>query len=338
MNHVHIPDLPWEEIHSPTRKFHSFFQNISFALGGIRNVGTAGGGHPFDLQIRRIPPGAAICPYHSHTTQWEMFMLVAGEGTARVNGQRYPVRQGEVFIHAPGTAHQLINTSGEDLVVYIIADNPDADIWFYPDSNKWGINPQRKFFLNAEVNYFEGEDVLPIIPPAAAAPTTAVNVGGAFKVIRPDELPWQVWDSPKKKFRSSSKELSIALGAKHNTPARLGGHPFDVEFNRVAPKSSNCPFHWHAAQWEMFVILSGTATVRAGDTSHTMRAGDAFIHPPFEPHQITNASATDDLTYYLIADNPPADYWHYPDSNKWGCRSPRKLFRMIEVDYWDGEE
>jgi len=63
MKHVHIPDLPWEELHSPTKKFHSFCRNISIALGGIRNTGTWGGVHPFDLQIRRIPPGAAICPF-----------------------------------------------------------------------------------------------------------------------------------------------------------------------------------------------------------------------------------------------------------------------------------
>lgn len=39
-----------------------------------------------------------------------------------------------------------------------------------------------------------------------------------------------------------------------------------------------------------------------------------------------------------FADNPPADYFHYPDSGKWGLRAPRKNFRMAEADYWDGEE
>ena len=56
MHKVHTPSIPWEEMHSPTRKFHSFYKNISVALGGIRNGGTWCGGHPFDLQVRRIPP------------------------------------------------------------------------------------------------------------------------------------------------------------------------------------------------------------------------------------------------------------------------------------------
>ena len=62
------------------------------------------------------------------------------------------------------------------------------------------------------------------------------------------------------------------------------------------------------------------------------------LHPPGDAHQIRNASATDDLLFYLIADNPPVDYWHYPDSNKWGLRAPRKFFRIAALDYWDGEE
>ena len=118
----------------------------------------------------------------------------------------------------------------------------------------------------------------------------------------------------------------------------LGGHPFDLELDRLAPGECPCPFHSHAAQWELYFILSGTATVRANAETQTLRAGDVVLHPPGEAHQITNASATDDLLFYLVADNPPADYWHYPDSGKWGLREPRKFFRIAELDYWDGEE
>ena len=45
-----------------------------------------------------------------------------------------------------------------------------------------------------------------------------------------------------------------------------------------------------------------------------------------------------DLDYLLVADNPPNEFWHYPDSNKYGFRAPRKIFRATEVDYHDGEE
>jgi uncharacterized cupin superfamily protein len=146
-----------------------------------------------------------------------------------------------------------------------------------------------------------------------------------------------VWESPRKKFRGASKELSLALGAKRNAPTGLGGHPFDLELSKLEPGACGCPFHSHAAQWELFLILSGSGHVRAGAETFSVAAGDAILHPPGEPHQIT-ASAAGELVFLLIADNPPVDYWHYPDSNKWGLRAPRKFFRPQEVDYWDGEE
>ncbi len=341
MHQVHIPDLPWQEQHSPTKKFHSFSRNISLALGGIRNTGTWGGGHPFDLQIRRIPPGASICPFHSHTAQWELFVVLAGAGTVRTPEAMTAVRMGEVFFHPPGSPHQLINSGTVDLEVLIIADNPQVDGGYYPDSNKWYLRPPGKIFRITEADYFDGEDTLPasgesgykvnVAPLAAAAPFVQ-------RKINPDDLPWDPWESPKKKFRGTGKELSIALGAKRNTPTGLGGHPFDLELDKLAPGQSGCPFHFHAAQWELFYILSGTATVRSNDERHTLRAGDVVLHPPRSAHQIINASATDDLMFYLVADNPPVDYWHYPDSKKWGLPAPRKFFRPEELDYWDGEE
>jgi uncharacterized cupin superfamily protein len=158
MRHVHIPSLPWEEAKSPGGKFRSFFRNVSVALGGIRNGGLSFGGHPFDVQFRRVPPGAAVCPFHSHLAQWELFVVQAGEGTVRAGDVREAVRSGDVFLHPPGEPHQLINTGSTDLEVLIIADNPDLDAFYYPDSNKWGLRAPRKFFRMAETDYWDGEE------------------------------------------------------------------------------------------------------------------------------------------------------------------------------------
>src|SRR5688500_11019908 len=127
MHHAHIPALAWEEQRSPVGKFHSCYKNISLALGGMRNGGTWCGGHPFDLQIRRIPPGAALCPFHLHLAQWELFVVQAGAGTVRTSEGMHAVSTGDVFIHPPGEPHQLINSGTDDLEVLIIADNPPLD-------------------------------------------------------------------------------------------------------------------------------------------------------------------------------------------------------------------
>lgn len=335
MRHVHLPSLAWNELHSPSRRFHSFTKNVSAALGA-RWRDQPGESHPFDLQVRRVPPGAAICPYHLHTTQWEMFVVLGGEGTVRANGERHAIGRGDVFVHAAGTAHQTINTGSEDLELYIVADNPAGDVWFYPDSNKWGLASHRKFFRLAELDYFDGEGEE--IPPAAERPPFAAPASNApFKKVNFETLPWAPWESPKKQFRGTSKELSIALGARRNAPLEHDGHPFDLELSRFPAGHSGCPFHSHAGQWELYLIVSGTGTARCGNERHAVRAGDVFVHPPGEAHQLI-AGRDEDLVFFLLTDNPPVDYCHYPDSNKWGLRSPRHFFRLGEVDYWDGEE
>jgi uncharacterized cupin superfamily protein len=340
MRRIQISDLPEIEQRSPTGQFRSFSRNISQALGGIANTGPWGGGHPFDLQLRRIPPGAAICPYHLHLAQWELFVVQRGTGTVRTPDGRFMVKTGEVFFHPPGTPHQLSNSGSDDLEILIVADNPPLDGCHYPDSDKWGLRPPGKFFRIQEVHYFEGEDALPHdAPPYRASPSPASPPVAPFarRRVHPDDLPWEAWSSPKGKFRGTSKELSIALGALRNTPVGLGGHPFDLELGKLAPGDRGCPVHRHAAQWELFYFISGTATVRADAESQVLGAGEVVIHPPGEAHDFTNTGSTD-LLYYLVADNPPVDYWHYPDSKKWGLRDPRKFFRPVDVDYYDGEE
>lgn len=349
MKKVTISAVPEVEQKSPRGKFHSYCRNISLELNGGIRAGTWGGGHPFDLQIRRIPPGAAVCPFHAHYGQWEMFVVQAGTGTVRSGPETHPVRTGDVFVHPPGLPHQLINSGTADLVVLIVADNPPLDACFYPDSNKWSLRPPGKIFRMTEVGYFDGEEE-PIDnptgwkPPPMTAPEFAPF---AKRKVHLDDVKWEPWSSPKGKFSAKSKELSIAVGALRNTPTGLGGHPFDLELGRIAPGKSICPFHSHSLQWELYVMLAGTGTARAEPAaaepsagkaeSVTVSAGDVFVHPPGEAHQLTNTGGVD-LDYLLVADNPLNEFWHYPDSNKWGFRSPRKIFRAAEVDYHDGEE
>lgn len=340
MHHVHIPSLPWEEQHSPGRKFHSFCRNVSLAMGGIRHAGLWGGGHPFDVQIRRVPPGAAVCPFHAHLAQWELYVVHSGSGSVRAGAETHPVKTGDVFVHPPGEPHQLTNTGSTDLEVLIVADNPQLDACYYPDSDKWNLRPPGKIFRMTEVGYFEGEeepvaDAPPYRPSGFPAPLTLAPF--ASRKVNPDDLPWDDWSSPKGKFRASFKQLSESVGAKRNTPTGLGGHPFDLELGKVPAGFSGCPFHSHSSQWEFYIFLAGTATVRTPTGTTTVHAGDAVLHPPGEAHQFTN-SGSDDVLYWLVADNPPYDVWHYPDSDKWGHKAPRKFFRPTAVDYWDGEE
>lgn len=341
MSKVNLRDVPEVERSSPGGKFRSFCRNVSVTLGGRVNAGTWGGGHPFDIQLRRIPPGAAVCPFHSHLAQWEMFIVRSGTGVVRAGAESHPVRADDVFLHPPGEAHQLTNNGAVDLEVLIIADNPQLDACYYPDSGKWGLRPPGMFFRAEPVDYFEGEEPASAGGrPPAAAPTAAPEIPLTpfrQRLVHLRDLPIESWASPKGKFRITGREVSVAMGAKARAPLTEGGHPFDLEHARIPAGCRPCPYHSHSLQWEFYIFTAGTGVFRLGAERFAIGPGDCVMAAPGMAHDLT-ADAGAELDYFLIADDPPAEFWHYPESGKWGFSNPRKIFTATDVDYLFGEE
>ena len=47
----------------------------------------------------------------------------------------------------------------EDLVLYVVADNPIGESCYYPDSQKWLVrSPERRLLRGASLDYFDGEE------------------------------------------------------------------------------------------------------------------------------------------------------------------------------------
>ena len=158
MRKAKLNAIPEQEQRSPKGRYHIFRKNISEALGGKKDTGPAGGGHPFDVELARLPPGEMNFPFHAHYAQWEMFMFVAGTGELRGPEQVIAVGPGDAVMFPPGDAHSISNTGTEDLIYYVIADHAPADVIFYPDRGNWFIKPQRKCFTMTETNYYPDGD------------------------------------------------------------------------------------------------------------------------------------------------------------------------------------
>jgi uncharacterized cupin superfamily protein len=164
VNKTNQNQIAWLEIKSPKGKYHLFRRHISLVLGGKKDTGTWGGGHPFDLELTRIPPGATNWPYHAHAAQWELYVVLSGRGLVRTPEGESEIVAGDCFACPPGEPHQIRNPGEEDLVYYVIADNPPVDVSQYPDSGKvslkQGVNGkfQRNIFEMHEVDYFKGEE------------------------------------------------------------------------------------------------------------------------------------------------------------------------------------
>lgn len=158
MKHAKESAIKWVEQRSPRGRFHLFRRHISEALGAPRDAGIAGGGHPFDVEHVRLPPGATNFPFHAHAAQWEVYIVISGSGELRAGDTVAKVAAGDSFVCPPGEPHQLKNTGAAELVYYVIADNPPADIITYPESNKWFVKPHRKSFTIQEVDYYANEE------------------------------------------------------------------------------------------------------------------------------------------------------------------------------------
>src|SRR5438552_14733716 len=161
MRKVNVKDVPEQERKSPRDKFHKFVKNISIALGREPESLDLGKRHPFDLALVSIPKGKSLCPYHSHSSESELYLVVSGKGNIRDKSGSTIVEAGDAFFFGPGEAHQLSNAGEEDFVYYVIADNPPGDSCFYPDSGKFAVMKEGNdevIVKGTEIDYFDGEE------------------------------------------------------------------------------------------------------------------------------------------------------------------------------------
>jgi len=144
---------------SPKGKFGGAGKEVSEELGRKPQSTDLKERHPFDVEIARIPPGKSPCPYHSHSAQWEFYHVISGKGIVRHENGKTPVESGDAFIFEPGQPHQLINDGPEDLIIYVVADNPIGESCYYPDSKKWLVrSPRQTLVGSAPLEYYEGEE------------------------------------------------------------------------------------------------------------------------------------------------------------------------------------
>ena len=118
------------------------------------------------------------------------------------------------------------------------------------------------------------------------------------------------------------------------TAARKLGAGYDI----LAPGQRVCPYHFHHAQEEMFVILEGCGSLRVAGELLPLRAGDVVFIPPGPeyPHQIINTSDAP-MRYLSISTQERPEVCEYPDSGKLSV-SGGGVFRAEDaVDYWHGE-
>lgn len=129
--------------------------------------------------------------------------------------------------------------------------------------------------------------------------------------------------------------------------AAIGASKLGYNLTELPPGKSQCPFHSHRVEEEMFLILEGEGELRFGDQRYPIRKHDVIACPTGGPevaHQIINTGKTA-LRYLALSTVADVEVCEYPDSQKIGVFGDtpataglRGLFRSASaVDYYDGE-
>jgi uncharacterized cupin superfamily protein len=159
MKIINLGDIPAQTHTSPKGTYSASFQGLSLALGRKEGSTDLRERHPFDVEITRIPAGKKLCPFHSHSAQWEFYHVTGGRGFVRHAEGEAAIKTGDTFIFEPGQPHQLRAADDEDLTFLIVADNPIGESCHYPDSDKWLVrSPERRLIRSEALDYFDGEE------------------------------------------------------------------------------------------------------------------------------------------------------------------------------------
>jgi uncharacterized cupin superfamily protein len=158
MNKINLARVPIEQSRSPKGRFRRSRQDISGALTGVNGLGKSGLKQPFEVELVRVPAGAVNWPYHSHSAQWELYLIIAGRGRVRTPHGISELREGDCLVHPPGEPHQITNTGASDMVYYVIANDPPSDICHFPDTNTWSFPGQSQPVRVEPCNHYDGEE------------------------------------------------------------------------------------------------------------------------------------------------------------------------------------
>ena len=151
INTRHLAEESWS---SPKGKFAGASKEVSEALGRKPLSMDLNERHPFDVEICRIAPGQTPYPYHSHSAQWEFYHVISGRGIVRHKDGTTAIEAGDAFLFKPGEPHQMTNNGTEDLILYVLADNPVGESCHYPDSQKWIVrSPARRLIRSEPLDY-----------------------------------------------------------------------------------------------------------------------------------------------------------------------------------------
>lgn len=135
-------------------------------------LGREAGASRLGASLYELPPGQASFPYHWHSANEELLIVLDGAPSLRTPEGWRDLREGDVvsFPVGPAGAHQLLNRTDHDVRFLVVSEMTAPEVSGYPDTGKLGAltrapgtpdDPDEVFGFfrrEDEVDYWEGEE------------------------------------------------------------------------------------------------------------------------------------------------------------------------------------
>jgi uncharacterized cupin superfamily protein len=151
--------------------------------------------------------------------------------------------------------------------------------------------------------------------------------------ISTENVPWENWGEGSR-FGSRYRHLTMAAVGEN--------YHVGMQIEELSPGMQSSPAHYHMLEEEQVLILEGQVTLRLGEETHEMKAGDYVCFPAGQRAGhcfVNNGSAVCRLL--VIGEKNQNEVCVYTDSNKVLVRAlgRREIYdRTALRGYWDGEK
>ena len=281
------------------------------------DLGAAAGSVRVGLKRVRALPGGQTSPVHAHGAEEEIFFVLAGGGRLWQDGAVCDVGPGDCIAHvASGPPHTLV-AGDEGLDVLAFGERRVAEVTPLPRSgvawagDTWFEQP------GAGEHPFAREAALPAVDVSSVGDRPA-NVVALSDVA--------VQETRRGRTHVFRRDLGRAAGSVTSGLKHIA----------IEAGASSYPHHWHSGEEEMFVILGGAGVLLLGDDEQPVRRGSVVARPAGTGIAHSFVAGDEGLEMLAYGERQANEVCWYPRSGKVSVAGI--IFRVEQVDYWDGEE
>ncbi|QND52482.1 cupin domain-containing protein [Phyllobacterium sp. 628] len=158
---------------------------------------------------------------------------------------------------------------------------------------------------------------------------SALNADGISEPFAVEDVPWQEW-SENKRYGSRFRYLSGFGGAGH----------VGVAIEELAPGMESTLNYYHMLEEEQSLIIEGEMTLKLGDKTYRVKAGDYVCFPAGQKagHSFYNHSDAP-CRFLMIGEKNPNDVIVYPETGRVSVRLTGEGYdKSAVMEYWQGAD